>query len=122
MVQIGITQSPFCTSDLCIIELQGSLIIRDIDPELAKLNQKVPAQQFADKYFGDIHYLKEKGKCVLICGHHHLTGEENTLRKPFAVLRRIDAGQYEVTNIIRRKLVFSKRPQPIIIEVENGSR
>ncbi len=122
MVQIGITQSPFCTNDLCIIELQGSLILRDIDPALAKLKQKLPAEHFADKYFGDIHYLQEKGKCILIAGHHTLSGEEKVLKKPFAVLKRIDAGKYQVTSIVRRKLVFSKRPQPIIIEVEKGSK
>ena len=121
MVNIGITKSPFSTSDLCIIELQGSLILRNIDPELAKL-QKNNAKQFADKYFGDLHYLSEKGKCILIIGHHTLTGEEKKLKKPFAVLKRQSAGKYEVTSIIRRKLVFSKRPQPIIIEVDKNSR
>merc|ERR1712079_991409 len=113
MVNIGITQSPFCSTESCIIELHGSLILRDIDSELAKLQQRLPASHFAEKYFGDLHYLKEKGKCILIVGHHTLTGEEKTLKKPFAVLNRIESGKYEVTKIIKRKLVFGKRPQPI---------
>ena len=122
MVNIGITQSPFCSTESCIIELQGSLIIRALDPELAKLQQKLSAKHFAEKYFGDLHYLKEKGKCILIIGHHTLIGEEKTLKKPFAVLNRMGPGKYQISKIIKRKIVFSKRPQPIIIEVEKESK
>merc|ERR1712071_580579 len=116
MVRIGIAKSPVFNDDWCLIELQGTLHVRDLDPELAK-NNRLLAQAFCDKYLGDIHYMKPKGQCILVIGHHVLHGKEKRLEKPFAVTERIGPAKYQVKAIIRRKLVFSTRPQPIIIEV-----
>ena len=116
MVRIGIAKAPIFEDDWCIIELQGTLNIRDLDPALTRNNQLV-AQHFCDKYLGDIHYLKQKGQCILIVGHHVLHGKEKILEKPFAVTERIGRAKYQVKAIVKRKLVFSTRPQPIIIEV-----
>ncbi|EUB55748.1 Chromosome transmission fidelity protein 8 -like protein [Echinococcus granulosus] len=86
-----------------LIELQGELIDK-ID---GRLNGKV---------VGDLHFTLQN-KPVFIIGHHILHGEVVELPKPFAVLRRVlDASGVEivVTAVIRKKLLFRSRPEPII--------
>jgi hypothetical protein len=63
---------------------------------------------------------------VLIIGHHILHGEEVTMDKPFAILEHKQGSEtsemqntveYHVKAIVRKKLVFSDRPRPIIANV-----
>lgn len=63
---------------------------------------------------------------MLIIGHHILHGEVVMMDKPFAILEHKQGGEtsesqnaveYHVKAIVRRKLVFSDRPKPIIASV-----
>merc|ERR1719192_2464890 len=88
-----------------VIELQGELEIRN------------GGQNFDTKYFGDLHY--KNGKPVLILGHHILNGEVKKLDKPYAVLEKQNANEKElkVKAIVKEKIVFKTRPNPIITYV-----
>ncbi|KAL5105041.1 hypothetical protein TcWFU_009954 [Taenia crassiceps] len=94
---------PLCVEEWGLIELQGELI----DKTDGHLNGKV---------IGDLHFTL-KNEPVFIIGHHILHGEVVRLPKPLAVLRRAqNNSQTEVviTAVIRQKLLFRSRPDPII--------
>ncbi|KDR20324.1 Chromosome transmission fidelity protein 8-like protein, partial [Zootermopsis nevadensis] len=103
-----------------IVELQGDLESR---------NDSSMHQQF----IGDLHYTN-KGKPVLIIGHHILHGEVITMDKPFAILEQKqnpesegsetfepsvvqNTVEFHVKAIVKKKLIFSDRPKPIIANV-----
>ncbi|KAJ9591176.1 hypothetical protein L9F63_027319 [Diploptera punctata] len=96
-----------------IVELQGDLESRD--------NSNIYEQ-----FIGDLHYTN-KGKPLLIIGHHILQGEVVTMDKPLAVLEHKDIAasenedeksvEYIVRAVVKKKLVFSDRPKPIIANV-----
>jgi len=72
------------------------------------------------------------GKPSLLIGHHLLEGTIASLPKPFAVIFRTIAGQndamgldvpstgpdlsssWSVVGIVKKKIVFSKRPMPVM--------
>lgn len=58
-------------------------------------------------------------KPTLLIGHHLLEGKLVTLQKPLAVLHRAqpnedDGTSYDMIGLVRRKIVFAKRPMPVI--------
>ncbi|KAL5962508.1 hypothetical protein TSMEX_009751 [Taenia solium] len=85
-----------------LIELQGELV----DKTDGRLDGKV---------VGDLHFTLQEP--VFIIGHHILHGIVVDLPKPFAVLRRVEDNsriEVVVTAVVRKKLLFRSRPDPII--------
>ncbi|XP_069758034.1 chromosome transmission fidelity protein 8 homolog isoform X6 [Narcine bancroftii] len=94
----------------------------------------------AGSLVGDLHFSHD-GIPILIIGHHILYGKVSHLERPFAVLqkhsaRRVGAENtteaqspspevneentsvsYEVTALIKKKIIFKTRPKPIITHV-----
>ncbi len=69
-------------------------------------------------------HLRAEGKrLILHVGNHNITGTFKDLGKTLHVVQRKDGGgsgsggggeEYTVKCIVRRKLVFTERPQPVI--------
>ncbi len=119
-----------------IIELQGDLEIES-------------GESLSKKFMGDLHYNSD-GTPVLILGHHVLFGKVLSLEKPFLLLKKTRTNvptkiqiddddednlkenddppetktltSYIVKAVIRKKLLFNKRPRPIVyVEAKNRS-
>ncbi|KAI0333364.1 hypothetical protein GY45DRAFT_1244918 [Cubamyces sp. BRFM 1775] len=109
------------TDELVLIELQGAL-----DVEGNKDGQLV----------GKLRIDPATKKPTLLIGHHLLEGKLVNLPKPLGVLHRHDPGQaaesasmevdepgqssnsaaksWDIVAVVKRKMVFSKRPMPIV--------
>ncbi|KAI0046579.1 hypothetical protein FA95DRAFT_1356654 [Auriscalpium vulgare] len=119
------------TSELVLIELQGTLEV-----EGDKRGQTVGTLTMSDD---------GKTKPTLLVGYHLLEGKVVSLPKPLAVLYRKappsvtpppnddlesdnpsqpdtapEPPSYTITAIVRKKLVFSKRPTPIVGALNTG--
>ncbi|KAF6041295.1 hypothetical protein EB796_000381 [Bugula neritina] len=100
-----------------IIELQGEL-------------QSRVEGGLDGKFIGNLVFTNEN-KPIMIIGHHILHGKIANLEKPLAVIRKskqavMDSesckdnmlqNYYDVTSIIKRKIIFSDLPKPIIASV-----
>jgi len=95
-----------------IIELQGEL-------------ESKAEEALGGKLIGDLHYNHD-GNPILIIGHHILHGKAQELEKPLIMINRGQTFEmdneesdikYDVTAVIKKKLVFKTRPKPIVGEV-----
>jgi len=109
-----IIQSPGSNgiAEWTIIELQGEL-------------ESKSEEALGGKLIGDLHYNHD-GNPILIVGHHILQGKTQELEKPFIVINKDKTDEmsdeksdvkYDVTAVIKKKLVFKTRPKPIVGEV-----
>ena len=107
---------------LCFVEFQGWLEPRQL-PEDFQPSAMLSMENYKNHYIGDIYWLKAQDRPLLICGHHSVQGEVKHLKQPMALMEKLpnsgpETGEYRVTAIINHKIVFNKRPQPIVIEVK----
>ena len=103
MVQLKIMRSEQLKEHF-IIEVQGQIISRHNNG-------------LSGNHFGDLHFTKQ-GEPLLIIGHHIIPGKVEELEKPFACMRKVngDGGvRYEVEAVIKKRILFKKRPKPIIL-------
>jgi hypothetical protein len=59
----------------------------------------------------------------LIIGHHVLSGKVSKFERPIAIMERVksiedDEVSYQLCGIVKRKLIFSERPRPIVASTE----
>ena len=103
-------------SDQCeewyIVELQGVLETKD-------------GLSLSNLWIGDLHFDTD-GRPQMIIGHHLLTGSFVKLDKPLAVMEKKTSSaeemdcddqaqtSYEITALVRKKLIFKTRPKPIV--------
>lgn len=94
------------SNETAIIEFQGSIETEGeySGQSIASLDMSIPA------------------KPTLRIGHHLLEGKIVSLPKPMAVLKTVPNPEegasspiaFDITAIIRKKIVFSKRPSPMV--------
>ncbi|BFZ61338.1 hypothetical protein YB2330_002403 [Saitoella coloradoensis] len=104
------------TNELLLLELQAT--IEGMDP---------------DTIMGGLSYDEQSKTAYLTIGYQRLTGKVVDLKSPFAVLRKREGGEnvegregdwrrgdveMDVVEIIRKKVVFNQRPEPISRLVE----
>ncbi|KAF8554463.1 hypothetical protein OG21DRAFT_1440311 [Imleria badia] len=107
--------------ELFLIELQGTLDVQGCE-STGKDGQLIGTLNTADM-----------NKPMLVIGHHLLEGKVVTLPKPLGVLHKQvrntldDSGEkekvwWDVTAVVKKKIVFSKRPMPITKPASTASR
>ena len=122
MVELSIRYNPD-SKDWVIIELQGYV----------ETHNSIPLK---DVGLGDLHY-DAHGEPILILGHHLLKGKIVKLSNPIGVFekqtRQLNTTlsdtmedetkhDYEVIALIRKKIVFSSRPKPILVKYESDRK
>ncbi|KAK9674765.1 hypothetical protein K7432_016909 [Basidiobolus ranarum] len=123
MVQILLPATPNTSTqdhsrEMILFELQGSLETSLEDMKSVKM--------------GDITY-NSQGNPILHIGNHMIEGSINKLRKPLALIRKLekeklsnsqiadtDHLEYRMVSLIRQKYVFKARPDPIVTEDYRG--
>ncbi|EGG00122.1 uncharacterized protein MELLADRAFT_112052 [Melampsora larici-populina 98AG31] len=116
----SVTTDSTCTvvnGETIIVELQGKLEIsshdEDIDENSARAGLEIGKLDVSDPR-----------KPLLTIGNHQLEGKIVEFPSPLALLRKIELGalpspsdtqtQLDIIALVNRKIVFSKRPHPIV--------
>lgn len=122
-----ILQTP---SGLAILEMQGTINLpsRDVEEGEDELSTTLSADQISETAIGRLvfpEYTGEAGdgswmkRVYLYVGkHQRLPGEVKKLPKALAIIRKRDRGEsiegvLEVVEIIKHKIIFSHRPEPV---------
>jgi chromosome transmission fidelity protein 8 len=110
MVQLQVYWNPISSSaETVMLDLQGNIEYH-----------KKTITSLANQDLGELRWNFELNCPVLFIGHHRLVGELITLKNPFAVMKQcVNSSDYEITALIRQKLVFRSRPEPIATLVTN---
>ncbi|ORY07819.1 hypothetical protein K493DRAFT_310035 [Basidiobolus meristosporus CBS 931.73] len=123
MVQIllpatSVTSTQDHSREMILFELQGSLETSLEDLKSVKM--------------GDITY-NSHGDPILYIGNHKIEGSITKLRKPLALIKKLDKEklsdisiadtdhlEYRMVTLIKQKYVFKARPDPVIAEDYKG--
>ena len=63
--------------------------------------------------------IGDSGNPIFVIGHHRLEGKFETLKRPFALLRKSskcdgDGVEFDVATVVKEKIVFKNRPRPLV--------
>lgn len=122
-----ILQTP---SGLAIVEMQGTINLpsRDVEQGEDELSTTLYADQISETAIGRLVFPEYTGKAddgswmkrvyLYVGKHQRLPGEVRKLPKAMAVIRKRDGGKsihgaLEVVEIIKHKIIFSHRPEPV---------
>jgi len=113
-----------------MVELQGSLTVGVVGAEGA---EEAAAEQARDCLLNGRtlgRFTLEQGVPVLEIGAHRLEGKVVKLKKPLAVIRRVEKdedvsssdyeddsdfdAEYEIVATVRSKVLFKTRPKPLV--------
>ncbi|KAL5634719.1 hypothetical protein ACGC1H_002680 [Rhizoctonia solani] len=84
---------------------------------LLEMQGKLEVEGSKEGGFVGVLGLDDSDKVTLRIGVHHLEGKIASLPKPLGILtkHKSDAGTtYEITEIVTKKIIFTKRPTPIV--------
>ncbi|KAK8248328.1 chromosome transmission fidelity protein 8 [Phyllosticta capitalensis] len=116
-------------SGLAIIEIQGTINVQEGEARHGEQIEHTPVGKLMFPLFdphadsSDTAWMKRVH--LYVGRHQRLTGEVKKLPKPLAVIRRRTAGEdgaamdvdgpqeLEVVEIVRHKILFSHRPEPV---------
>ncbi|KAK6504621.1 hypothetical protein TWF481_006560 [Arthrobotrys musiformis] len=109
---------------LAILELQGDINFPSPEDSPSNINFTTVGNLIFPDATSDSTDIKDVKRVWLYVGkHQRLTGEVKALPKPLGVLRRRkleedaenNAGEeeLEIVDIIKHKIIFSKRPEPV---------
>jgi chromosome transmission fidelity protein 8 len=106
---------------LAILELQGTINVPDPDSESTSVPiGRIDFPDYRPDALDPTSTAWMKQVYLYVGQHQRLTGEVKKLPKPLAVIRRRGearedevAEELEVVDIVKYKLVFSNRPEPV---------
>ena len=116
-------------SGLALLEIQGTINIPP--PNLLENKENSPEGATAVGRIEFPDYIKDdpsggttwmKRVHLYIGPHQRMTGEVKRLEKPMALLRKresTETEELEIAEVVRYKMLFSSRPEPVSESIEN---
>ena len=130
------TQNPFppllqTPSGLAILEIQGTIHVPALQDAHDETNGEIAQNEVSigklvfpyyspDNPAEDTAWMKRV--YMYIGKHQRMTGEVKKLPKAFAILKRKESEQQEeleIVDIVKHKIVFSQRPEPVSQEYKS---